>query len=107
MFRVKGNAKGEPDRFKARYIAKAFSQVQGVDYEEILAPVARFDSLRLLLAIAAGKKWKPHQLDIKTAFLLGDLGEEVYLEVPEGRRIEGKVARLRQAIYGLKQSPRQ
>ena len=107
VFRVKGNAKGELDRFKARYVAKGFSQVQGVDYEEIFAPVARFDSLRLLLAIAAAKLWKPRQLDIKTAFLYGTLSEEVYLQLPEGRRIEGKVARLRRAIYGLKQSPRQ
>ena len=107
VFQVKGNAKGELDRFKARYVVKGFSLVQGVDYEEIFAPVARFDSLRLLLAISAAKRWKPRQLDIKTVFLYGTLEEKVYLQLPEGRWIEGKVACLRRAIYGLKQAPRQ
>ena len=66
VFRVKGNAQGELERFKARYVAKGFSQVLGLDYDEIFAPVARFDSLRLLLAISACNNWRPRQLDIKT-----------------------------------------
>ncbi|KAI0992679.1 hypothetical protein K3495_g15506, partial [Podosphaera aphanis] len=105
--KVKGNAQGELERFKARYVAKGFSQTQGLDYDETFAPVVRFDSLRLLLAIGASKRWKPRQLDIKTAFLYGILDEEIYMELPEGYRQENHVARLKRCIYGLKQSPRE
>lgn len=68
VFKVKGNALGEVERFKARYVAKGFTQVQGLDYEETFAPVVRLDSLRLLLAISSNRRWTPRQLDIKTAF---------------------------------------
>ncbi|KAI0996197.1 Retrovirus-related Pol polyprotein from transposon TNT 1-94 [Podosphaera aphanis] len=105
--KVKGNAQGELERFKARYVAKGFSQIQGLDYDETFAPVVRYDSLRLLLAISASKGWRPRQLDIKTAFLYGILNEEVYMELPEGYRIDNHVARLNRCIYGLKQSPRE
>lgn len=107
VFKVKGNAKGEIERYKARLVAKGFSQVMGQDYDEIFSPVVRFDSLRLLLAISASKGWRVKQLDVKTAFLYGILKEEVYMQLPEGSRLEGKVARLRRCIYGLKQSPRE
>ncbi|KAI1001438.1 Retrovirus-related Pol polyprotein from transposon TNT 1-94 [Podosphaera aphanis] len=105
--KLKRNAQGEVERYKARYVAKGFSQIHGLDYDETFAPVVRFDSLRLLLAISASKKWKPRQLDIKTAFLYGILKEEIYLELPEGYRKENHVARLKRCIYGLKQSPRE
>lgn len=104
--KVKGDADGEVERFKARYVAKGFSQVQGLDYDETFAPVVRFDSLRLLLAITAHRKWRPRQLDIKTAFLYGILNEEIYMELPDGYRKDNHVARLNRCIYGLKQSPR-
>lgn len=108
VFKVKGKANGEIERFKARYVARGFSQVQGLDYDEIFAPVAKYDSLRLLLAIAARRKWRPKQLDIKTAFLYGHLQDEVYMELPEGEpRPDGHVAKLNRCIYGLKQSPRE
>ncbi|KAI0992496.1 hypothetical protein K3495_g15689, partial [Podosphaera aphanis] len=105
--KIKGNAQGEVERFKARYVAKGFSQIQGLDFDETFAPVVRFDSLRLLLAISAHRGWKPRQLDIKTAFLYGKLNEEIYMELPEGYRKDNHVARLNRCIYGLKQSPRE
>lgn len=105
--KVKGDAQGNLERFKARYVAKGFSQVQGLDYDETFAPVVQYDSLRLLLAISANKRWKPRQLDIKTAFLYGILNEEIYMQLPEGFRKEDHVARLNRCIYGLKQSPRE
>ena len=104
--KVKGDALGQVERFKARYVAKGFTQIKGLDYDETFAPVVRFDSLRILLAISASKRWKPRQLDIKTAFLYGILNEEIYLELPEGYKIANQVARLNRCIYGLKQSPR-
>ena len=79
----------------------------GLDYDEIFAPVARYDSLRLLLAITACRKWRTRQLDVKTAFLYGVLKEVVYMQLPEGCREDDKVALLKRCIYGLKQSSRE
>lgn len=109
VFKVKGNEHGELDRFKARYVAQGFSQVQGLDYDEIFAPVAKYDSLRLLLAISACNNWKPRQVDIKTAFLYGVLKEDVFMKLPEGCGYDTRdhVAKLKRCIYGLKQSPRE
>ena len=93
-------------RHKARFVAKGFTQIYGIDFEETFSPVARFKSVRLLLSIAALEDWKIEALDVKTAFLFGDLDEEIYLEQPEGfvkKGMENKVCRLRKAIYGLKQ----
>ncbi|KAI0995525.1 hypothetical protein K3495_g12654 [Podosphaera aphanis] len=84
--KVKGNAQGQEERFKARYVVKGFSQVQGLDFDEIFAPVVQFDSLRLLLAIATHKCWRPRQLDIKTAYLYRILNEEMFMELPGGYR---------------------
>lgn len=96
-------------RYKARVVAKGFTQVYGIDYEETFSPVARFESIRLLLAHAALDNWEIEAMDVKTAFLNGVLNEEIYMEQPEGfvkRGQEGKVCRLRHAIYGLKQASR-
>ena len=76
--KVKGNAQGEVERFKARYVAKGFTQTKGLDYDETFAPVVRLDLLRLLLALSAHNSLKPRQLDIKTAFFYGILNEEIY-----------------------------
>ena len=107
VYRIKYTASGEIERFKARLVARGDSQVAGIDYEELFAPVVRYDSLRLLLAITAAKGWKTRQLDVKTAFLHGKLKEEISMRLPEGSRIDGKCARLRRCLYGLKQSPRE
>jgi hypothetical protein len=88
-------------------VAKGFSQILGQDYNEIFAPVVRYDSLQLLLPISACNGWRPRQLDVKTEFLDGILNEEVYMDLPEGSRIDGMVAKLKRCIYGLKQSPRE
>lgn len=96
--------------YKARLVAKGFTQTAGIDYAETFAPVARLDSLRLLLSLAATFDWEVHQIDIKSAYLNGNLDEEIYMEQPKGFEVPGqeeKVCRLRKAIYGLKQAGRQ
>ncbi|GKU97910.1 hypothetical protein SLEP1_g10984 [Rubroshorea leprosula] len=92
---------------KACLVAKDFTQEYGINYEETFAPVARLTSVRSLLAIAAIRRWKLFQMDVKNAFLNGDLEEEVYMKPPLGlHHPPNKVCRLRRALYGLKQSPR-
>jgi hypothetical protein len=84
-------------------------QRAGVDFKEVFAPVARLDFVRLLLAVAAQEKWEVHHLDVKSAFLNGELTEEVYVRQPPGfvkNGEEGKVLRLKKALYGLRQAPR-
>jgi hypothetical protein len=107
VYRIKYNSDGSIDRYKARLVARGDSQVAGTDYDELFAPVVRFDSLRLLLAISASRRWQPRQLDVKTAFLYGHLKEEIYMRLPERRKIDGKVCKLKRCLYGLKQSPRE
>jgi hypothetical protein len=93
----------------ARLVAQGFSQTFDDDYDETFSPVARFESVRTVIALAAQYGLKLHQMDVTTAFLNGDLKEEVYMKQPEGfieKRNEHLVCRLRRSIYGLKQSPR-
>ncbi|KAK0589362.1 hypothetical protein LWI29_013222 [Acer saccharum] len=109
VYKTKRNAKGEVQRYKARLVAKGYKQKEGVDYGEVFAPVARLETIRLLISLAAQKSWKIYQLDVKSAFLNGFLEEEIYVEQPpryvkKGR--EDKVCRLKKALYGLKQAPR-
>lgn len=84
VFRIKRKPDGTIDRYKARLVARGFSQKSGIDYNETYAPVANILSIRLLFAHAAVENLKMSQFDIKTAFLYGDLEEEVYMEQPEG-----------------------
>ncbi|KAG8502307.1 hypothetical protein CXB51_002202 [Gossypium anomalum] len=98
-----------PAKKKARLVVKGFSQKYGLDYLETFAPVAKLDTIRLLVASAAQMKWQIHQLDVKSAFLNGFLEEEIYIEQPQGFVVSGKenmVYRLKKALYGLKQAPR-
>lgn len=90
-------------RYKARLVAKGFSEIEGVHYNETFSPVVRYSTLRMLLAIAVERGLKISHLDVKTAFLLGNLEETIYMSVAEANT-NGKVARLNKAIYGLKQS---
>ncbi|KAL7281585.1 hypothetical protein ACG7TL_004902 [Trametes sanguinea] len=97
-------------RYKARLVAKGFTQVWGEDYHETFLPVARFESIRYLLTHAALEDWDIESMDVKTAFLNGDLEEVIYMEQPEGWVVRGKenyVCLLKKAIYGLKQASRQ
>ncbi|CAL2232095.1 unnamed protein product [Prunus armeniaca] len=96
-------------KHKARLVAKGYAQKPGIDYNETFAPMARLDTIRTLIALAAQKGWKLFQLDVKSAFLNGVHDEEVYVEQPEGFELKNaghKVYKLRKALYGLKQAPR-
>ena len=93
-------------KFKARLVARGFSQKEGIDYTETFAPVVKYKSLRILLAIACERNMHIHQMDVCTAFLHGELEEEIYMTPPEGLQKEGKVWRLLKTLYGLKQAPR-
>jgi len=99
----------EDGRYKVRLVAKGYSQQRGVDFNETFAPVAIFTTLRVLLALVAESDWELHSMDVKTAFLNGELEEEIYMELPEGLpepTDPGHVCKLVKAIYGLRQSPR-
>uniref|UniRef100_A0ACD6A2Q2 Uncharacterized protein n=1 Tax=Avena sativa TaxID=4498 RepID=A0ACD6A2Q2_AVESA len=109
VFKVKRDPAGNVVKHKARLVAKGYAQCQGVDFEEVFAPVARMEIVRLLLALAAHSGWQIHHMDVKSAFLNGDLAEEVYVQQPVGFTEAGsehKVLRLRKALYGLRQAPR-
>jgi len=92
---------------RARLVAKGFRQVEGLDYDQVFSPVVRFETVRLILAMAALENWVAYGLDVRNAYLYGELDEEIYMEQPEGFRVPGKedfVLRLRRALYGLKQA---
>lgn len=104
-FKAKVDEFGKIARYKARVVAKGFTQQYGVDYSETFAPVLRHESLRFLISYATSHQLDMQQLDVDSAFLNGDLLEEVYMELPEGYPERAtKVALLRKSIYGLKQA---
>lgn len=107
VFKLKLKADGSIDKFKARLVAKGFTQREGIDFKETFAPVSKITTIRYLLALAAHHNWDVHQLDVKTAFLNGNVDEELFLELPKPMAQPGKVALLHRSLYGLKQSPRQ
>jgi len=109
LYKTKLNELEEVDKYKARLVAKGYSQQYGVDYTEVFAPVARMDTVRMIVALAAQRNWTIYQLDVKSAFLHGKLSEDVFVEQPKGYKkkgSEGKVYQLHKALYGLKQAPR-
>ena len=109
VFRAKHDEYGRIERFKGRYVAQGFSQVFGEDYNEIFAPVVRWESVRTLISMAVQYGMQLHQMDVETAFLNGLLSEEIYMKPPEGFVKPGQehlVCKLKHSIYGLKQSPR-
>ena len=111
VFKFKEGIPGvEEPRFKARLVAQGFSHVEGIDYTEVFAPVVKHVSIRIMLSLVANEDFELEQLDVKTAFLNGELEEEIFMNQPEGfveKRKERKVCLLKKALYGLKQSPRQ
>ena len=105
MFKHKTNENGDVVQFKARLVARGFSQVYGIDYMDTFAPVAKLAALRILLAIAAVEDLEIHQMDVVTTFLIPDLKEEIYMEQPEGFGMkEELICKLQNGLYGLKQS---
>ena len=109
VFKLKRNSDGSINKHKARLVAKGYVQQFGVDFEEVFAPAARIETIRLLIDLAASHGWEIHHLDVKTAFLHGELKETVYVYQPEGFEQQGeeeKVYKLNKALYGLRQAPR-
>lgn len=106
VFKIKYGDDGSIDRYKARLVAKGCSQRQGYDYQETYAPVVRMTTVRTLLAVAVQKNLHLHQMDVRTAFLNGNLTETVYMRQPPGFERGNKVCRLNKSLYGLKQAPR-
>lgn len=107
IFTIKNDADGNPAKYKARLVARGFSQQYLLDYNETFAPVARITTFRLILAFANQNNLLIHQMDVKTAFLNGFLEEEIYMKIPEGIEApENHVCKLNKALYGLKQSAR-
>ena len=97
-------------KVKARLVVKGFGQKEEVDFYEIFSPVVKMTSIRVILGMAASMDLEVEQLDVKTAFLHGDLEEEIYMEQPEGFEVEGKehmACKLKKSLYGLKHALRQ
>ena len=109
VYSLKYNPDGSIARYKARLVARGFSQAYGLDYTETFSHVARLSSIRVLFSIALNQAWSLHQLNVSNAFLYGDLAKQVYMEQPPGYVAQGEssmVCLLKKAIYRLKQSPR-
>jgi hypothetical protein len=108
VYKNKMNEKGNIGRNKARLVCKGYAQIEGLDFHETFAPVARLESIRMFLAYACHKQFKVYQMDVKSYFLNGDLKEEVYMEQPEGFQLSNNpyfVCKLKKFLYGLKQDP--
>ena len=102
VFKVKHNADGSVECHNTRIVAKGYSQQEGLDCDETFAPVTRYDSLRLIIALGNHLGLDMEQLDIKSAFLIGELSEEIWMLPHPGIDLDGKILQLHKALYGLK-----
>jgi hypothetical protein len=109
IYKIKHVVDGSIEKYKERFVSHGFSQKEGIDYEETFSLVSIYTSIRTIIALATKMKWKLHQMDVKKYFLNGVIGEEVYIEQPQGFEVEDRkthVCILKKAMYGLKQAPR-
>jgi len=105
IYKIKHIIDESIEKKKTRFVAREFSQVEGIDYEETFSLVARYASIWMIISLAAYMGWRLHQMDVNTAFLNGEIEEEVYIEQPDGFMIhekESHLCRLKKALYGLK-----
>ena len=110
VFKVKVIEHSLKPRYKARLVVKGFGQRKGIDFYKIFSPDVKISSIRTVLGLDASLHLEIEQMDVKTPFLHGDLEEEIYMEQPEGFKVNGKenfVCKLRKSLYGLKQALRQ
>jgi hypothetical protein len=106
VYKIKRDSSGNVVKFKARLVAQGFTQQFGIDYDEVFAPVINKTSLRIMLSVASKKKMKLIHWDVKTAYLCGELNEEIFMRQPKGYEKRSLVCKLKKSIYGLKQSAR-
>jgi hypothetical protein len=108
IYKIKHVVERSIEKHKSIFVARVFSQKEGIDYEVTFAPVSRYTSIRTIIALATKMKWKLHWMDVKTTFLNGVIEEEVYIEQPQGFEVEYRkthVCRLKKDLYELKQAP--
>ena len=108
IYKVKQVADGSIKKHKVRFVAKGFSQMEGIDYKETFAPIARYSSIISIISLVAQMGWKIHQMNVKTTIIHGMTQEEVYVEQPQGFEINDRknhVYRLKKELHGLKQAP--
>jgi hypothetical protein len=109
IYKIKHVANGSIEKFKEIFVARGFTQKEGIDYKETFSPVARYTSIQTIISLALILGWKLHHMDVKTTFLNGKIEHEVFVEQPYGFVLHNKgthACKLRKALYGLKQSPR-
>ena len=109
VFKVKKDSSRQLTKHKARLVVKGYAQRYGINFNDVFAPIARMETIRVLLALVVFFAWEVHHLDVKSAFLNSEISEEIYVKQPEGYEISGKehhVYKLTKALYGLKQAPR-
>ena len=109
IYKIKHAADGSIKKYKARFVARGFSQKEGIDYEETFSSVARYTSIKTIMALASMMKWDLHHMDVKETFLNVVIEEEVYIKKQQGFEFKDRVTyvcKLKKALYGLKQAPR-
>ena len=109
VFTIKCKVDGSIERYKIRLVAKRFTPTYSIDYQKTFTPVAKINSIQIVLSLTVNSNWPLYQLDVKNTFLNEDLEEEVFMDLPPNFEKDfgtNKVCRLKKSLYGLKQSPR-